>query len=284
MMDMQMFKMLQEAMQKHGPSLVSPTAVDYDEEAAKSINESYDRLSELLGSQEKIDYRAMAQPFFDRINQRQMPQMPGRAEAFASAFGSPEGSQATMQKIATAQASSANKEKDLLDMEGRILEAQINEAMQKGQNSRALALNRERQRLEHHLGRLKAREEQGFKVELEGVKNEQRQKNNQAMLERVKARAGSSGLSFDERVALKIIDASVRAQLARNLLTGKRDLDEEDRNAIIEETLGTLKDLQVPHPSGTKAAPGATQAPAGKKSRARIIAEKLQKQQNSGGE
>lgn len=259
----------------------APTDVNYDAEATKLFDESYTRLSGILGSMQGVDHEKLFAPYREKIAARPTEKAPGRLESFALGFGSKFGAQSAMQRIANARESEGAKEKELMGLEGKILEAQINEQMQKGQTKQALATMKERQMLEHRVGRLVGTEKHEQAMEMERVKGEVRgnieEIKGSARVKAAQERAKTiaSGLGYDERVALKLLDFAMRGRLSRNTLTGRLDITDEDITSSLAEIQEMMDKLPKTEKPGTTPPP-AVEAPAGgTKSRARIAAEKI---------
>ena len=274
---------------------VTPPAATSEEQGLKAIQDSYNKLNQLLGGIEGMDYDKMFGPYVEKIKGRPVSKAPGRAEAFARGFGSAGGAQSVMSQLETVRGEKEQREKDLMDAEKMILEAKMSQEMQKGQADRALKTLQATKELDFRLGEVKRKEDEaafhrkqsflfGEKGKLEGVKAGYAQK-----LIQDRARAIGKSLGFDEKMILKLIELTaqplllqLRSQFTFDPLIGPRLSDEEMEgmsNTVTTSILQTAQQLAAqlkgPQPAGTPTAPPAA-APGTGKSRVRIAWEKMQ--------
>ena len=269
---------------------------DYVAEEKGAHDEAYKKLSDLLNSRQDLDYDKLFSPYLEKQGSGPMQREVGAGEAFFRG-ASPQGFKSVMKDIDSRKSQERSRFEQLMETERDIVNAKVNQEMEKGKSAQALKTFQIQKELESKLAGIKEQRQKETWEEkqttLFGLKAglEEKKSGLAAQLIDKKARAIADSFHFDEKMRLefmqqanKIVLAKLEANFSRNMLTGERDISDTDMDRLeadaqsqLLELAQTLRAQQPPEPTGPAPAPSSvTPAVAPSKSRARAAAERIQ--------
>jgi len=193
------------------------TGIDADAPAAEPvaaekdslIADHYARLNAYLSAQPNINYEERYRSLLGDAEAQPAPRAPGQVQSFFSALGAPEDAPGLLaQERSRAHQAEQAKGAKILSLKEAILNASIQQEMQKGNNSKALKQAEELEKLHAKLGEIDRQNElddwRSKQDTLQKNKKELAEAKEAAALERVNAavagRKELAGMSKDEQV------------------------------------------------------------------------------------
>jgi len=259
----------------------APPTEGLDATGEMAVQDVYTKLRQQMDAMSGVNYDEVFAPYMEKIRGRELPKPPGRAEAFARAFGSQGGSASVMGEIAHAREAVDKRDADLMITERDLLEAKVQQEAAKGDAAKALktlemqkgleeklkVLEEKRRVADEDVKRQKDWEYKQKEIELLFGKREslERVKSGLAMQrarDKIKAYAQEKGIDPNKLLGLLLFPLQERIEamhLRDSALEPREVAASVDRafQEIVMELAGQIQELYGPKDGGGKESPPA---------------------------